>query len=1338
VYSIQGAPDEIHAKIDTGATINLGAGAAGGNTLDGSYDQGGAGAGRTITVDTGAVELVTTAEALDVRQSGDTNPRLRIDHNSNILLGPGNAVTDVTLSRGANGVLDVANIVDANTGFRVAGAAASGNVLRGDGTNFISAALDFSDLAGTHTLDEAYDSGGAGAGRTITADTGPVTVNGTALEGDDLILVTHPAAGDLTANTIGPVIFQFTRTLNAGADGVSDNFVGHEITKNSVANLGGQAFNTTGTLSLIRIQNTQTAGTLADTTKCVEMKVPSAATYTGVPLFIGLDTDVNPTLSVTKLGAVQIGPGGGTAVDTILSRTAAGILDVANVVDANTGFRVAGAAASGEYLRGDGTNFISSTIQTADVPDGADATAIHDNVASEISAITEKVSPVGADMLIIEDSAAANVKKRVQITNLPAGGEINDLEGDGASGILDNEVPVGTGAGTVSYLALSTAGAVSFNGTAFSQAALADLSDVTAKTGSGTTVVMDTSPTIVTPTIASFANAAHDHEDAAGGATLASAATPTAIHDDIASEISAVTLKATPVSGDFLLIEDSAAANVKKRITVGSLPAGSEINDLEGDGASGILDNEVPVGTGAGTVSYLALSTAGAVSFNGTAFAQAALADLSDVTAKTGSGTTVVMDTSPTIVTPTIASFANAAHDHEDAAGGATLASAATPTAIHDDVAAEISALTEKVSPVGADHILIEDSAAGNAKKRIQITNLPAGGEINDLEGDGASGILDNEVPVGTGAGTVSYLALSTAGAVSFNGTAFSQAALADLSDVTAKTGSGTTVVMDTSPTIVTPTIASFANAAHDHEDAAGGATLASAATPTAIHDDVASEISAVTLKATPVSGDFLLIEDSAAANVKKRVTIGSLPAGSEVNNLEADGAADIADHEVPVGTGAGTVSYQVLPTTGLVAFDGTNFALGTLDDAYNGGNSVTVDGSAVQLINTELGGGPLILDVQHTASGALTAKTTALSTIDNVRTLTSGSASVTDTAGGTIYYIRCNNQSANTFTANANVLAVNTEGTNTGGGTLSINGHIFAATHSNFSTSSSMFLDYRRFGNANARFQVDRDGFINFGDGTAAVDTTLSRTAAGVLDLVSILDVNTGLRVAGAAATGNVLRGDGTNFVSATLAAGDLSDGVPNTRTITIAGTANQITSSAGAQDLSANRTWTLSLPDPLIVPGALEIPNGAGGTTVDTDGEVTVDTTSRTFNFHDGTAEVVLNPLHGKAFLLENPVAADDLPVYRFEAAATLEKVVYAITGGTNWVGQTQEADDAQGTGAADNAAADSTVTGTTTVTTFSNASFDAGDYLRIKTTSQSGNPTWLHVTFYYRETP
>lgn len=53
---------------------------------------------------------------------------------------------------------------------------------------------------------------------------------------------------------------------------------------------------------------------------------------------------------------------------------------------------------------------------------GLDGNAIHKNVAAEISTITEKVTPIGADLLLIEDSADANNKKRVQITNLPGGG----------------------------------------------------------------------------------------------------------------------------------------------------------------------------------------------------------------------------------------------------------------------------------------------------------------------------------------------------------------------------------------------------------------------------------------------------------------------------------------------------------------------------------------------------------------------------------------------------------------------------------------------------------------------------------------------------------------------------------------------------------------------------------------------------------------------------------------------------------------------------------------------------------------------------------------------------
>lgn len=186
-----------------------------------------------------------------------------------------------------------------------------------------------------------------------------------------------------------------------------------------------------------------------------------------------------------------------------------------------------------------------------------------------------------------------------------------------------------------------------------------------------------------------------------------------------------------------------------------------------------------------------------------------------------------------------------------------------------------------------------------------------------------------------------------------------------------------------------------------------------------------------------------------------------------------------------------------------------------------------------------------------------------------------------------------------------------------------------------------------------------------------------------------------------------------------------------------TITGTANEVTVTDGS---GASGNPTISLPAAIDLGGktSLEIPNGAGGTTVDAAGEICVDTTSGSVNFFDGTAERVLQPQQSKSFFLEAPVAADDLPIHRFDQAVTLTKVVYAITGGTNWVGQLQEADNAQGTSAADTQAADSTVTGTTTVTSFSNASFDAGDYVRLKTTSVSGSVTWLHVTFYYRINP
>ena len=91
-----------------------------------------------------------------------------------------------------------------------------------------------------------------------------------------------------------------------------------------------------------------------------------------------------------------------------------------------------------------------------------DANAIHKNVSAEISTITEKVTPVAADLLVIEDSAASNAKKRVQIGNLPAGSApifgrdyasgVSEANSTTTSSTYQDKVSLVTGALTGTYL----------------------------------------------------------------------------------------------------------------------------------------------------------------------------------------------------------------------------------------------------------------------------------------------------------------------------------------------------------------------------------------------------------------------------------------------------------------------------------------------------------------------------------------------------------------------------------------------------------------------------------------------------------------------------------------------------------------------------------------------------------------------------------------------------------------------------------------------------------------------------------------------------------------------
>lgn len=149
----------------------------------------------------------------------------------------------------------------------------------------------------------------------------------------------------------------------------------------------------------------------------------------------------------------------------------------------------------------------------------------------------------------------------------------------------------------------------------------------------------------------------------------------TAIHDDTAGEISAIAAKASPVAADFFVIEDSAAANAKKSITMGDIDHDALTNFL----AAEHIDWASP---GAGTID-------------------------TDNYIEGGAGT----DT----------------------------------TAIHDDTASEISAITAKASPVLGDFLVIEDSEAGNVKKSITIGDLPSGATDSIMDADGDTKIQTEE-----------------------------------------------------------------------------------------------------------------------------------------------------------------------------------------------------------------------------------------------------------------------------------------------------------------------------------------------------------------------------------------------------------------------------------------------------------------------------------------------------------------------------------------------------------------------------------------------------------------
>ncbi len=338
-----------------------------------------------------------------------------------------------------------------------------------------------------------------------------------------------------------------------------------------------------------------------------------------------------------------------------------------------------------------------------------------------------------------------------------------------------------------------------------------------ATTGTGS-IVRQTSPSLTNPTISNFTNANHTHEDGTTGGLLnyLRSIGGTLTGNVLLDNQKELRLGELDTNGsEHLAIRAAAAMAASYTLTLpASAPENNQILEFNSSGL-GVWIN-TPTGGGGGSISVEENNT--------TVVASASIVNFGiglDVSDGGGGQADIVVD--PGEVDHNLLLNYNA-DKHPDR----TLA----------------------VSITG----LWSFDRNNTSNEFIALTNAGTGTLGLSIDGD-------LKLERGTNDGTLTAASLTAARTWT----------LPDLTGTVTVLGNSTTgsgaIVLDSSPTIVTPTIASFANAGHSHQNAAGGGTLdaaaiASGAFPTArIADD------AIT---------FLKLQNIATARVLGRTTAGS------------------------------------------------------------------------------------------------------------------------------------------------------------------------------------------------------------------------------------------------------------------------------------------------------------------------------------------------------------------------------------------------------------------------------------------------------------------------------
>ncbi len=441
----------------------------------------------------------------------------------------------------------------------------------------------------------------------------------------------------------------------------------------------------------------------------------------------------NDTITV-DLSSISGGGGGGTDSNAVHVNESAEIstITLKSPIINNDLFLIEDSADSNRKKRTT-LNDIKTFVNTGVVDDNA----IHDNVTSEISAIPSKTSLIAGDFFLIEDSASGNAKKRTTLDDIK--GFVN-AGGNDSSAIHDNQ------SGEINGILAKTDALVS-----------TDLF-----------VIEDSAGSVFNKKKVTLANI-KTFVDAGGGAT-----DNNAIHDNVLGEIAGITLKSPIVSNDLFIIEDSADSNNKKRTTLNDIKTYVNTGGSDADAIHKNINSEILGLTEKSSLAdtdVFVIEDSFSSTFNKKKVTMANLKTF--VAAAGGVDTTAIHKAVHSEISVMTAKSPLIAGDFfviEDSADGnnkksttlndiktfITNAGISDNNAIHDNISGEIFLIDEKTSLVNDDLFVIEDSASGNAKKRIKLSTIKT--FVNTGSGGGGGAESISSFPVSCGTSTQNFI----------------------------------------------------------------------------------------------------------------------------------------------------------------------------------------------------------------------------------------------------------------------------------------------------------------------------------------------------------------------------------------------------------------------------------------------------------------------------------------------------------------------------------------------------------------------------------------------------